>query len=195
MKSTRLRNQGFINHHRKLVFRLLAILLAAYLFYAPNLWPLNAIAIAWTQAAGVLLLFAGIIGRTFATISIGGHKDKIIMKTELYSICRNPLYFSSFLIGIGIGLLTSRMDFTLLVAAGYLAIFYPMMRNEAKLLKQNFSDFAEYEQNVPLFFPKFSLWNNRKNFEINFDRVKRTLIDSSLALLAIPVIILLHWIS
>jgi hypothetical protein len=107
----------------------------------------------------------------------------------------NPLYFSSFLMGIGIGLLTSRMDFTLLLAAGYLAIFYPMMRNEAKLLKQTFPDFAEYEQNVPLFFPKFSLWNGRKNFEINFDRVKRTLIDSSLALLAIPAIILFHWIS
>lgn len=195
MKVERLRSQGFINHHRKLVFRLLTILLAAYLFYAPNPWPLTDAAIVWTQAAGVLLLFAGIIGRTFATISIGGHKDKVIMKTELYSICRNPLYFSSFLMGIGIGLLTSRIDFTILVAAGYLAIFYPMMRNEAKLLKQTFPDFAEYERNVPLFFPKFSLWNGRKNFEINFDRVKRTLIDSSLALLAIPAISLLRWIS
>ena len=81
------------------------------------------------------------------------------------------------------------------VAAGYMAIFYPMMRNEVKLLKQTFPDFAQYEQRVPLFFPKLSLWNSRRKFEINFDRVKRTLIDSSLALLAIPAIILFHWIS
>ena len=127
MKTPRLRSQGLINHHRKLVFRLLTILLAAYLFYVPNPFPLADTAIVWAQAAGILLLFAGIVGRTLATLSIGGHKDKIIMKTELYSICRNPLYFSSFLIGIGIGLLTGRMDFTDLVAAGYMAIFYRMM--------------------------------------------------------------------
>jgi hypothetical protein len=114
------------------------------------------------------------------------------MQTELYSICRNPLYFASFLIALGVGLLAGRLDFLFLAAGAYLAIFYPMMRNEANYLRGNFQEFAEYEKRVPLFLPNFSLWQERKRFEISFKLVKRTLLDASLALLAIPVMILVR---
>ena len=190
MTSTRLRAQGFINLHRKLIFRLLAIALAAYLFYVPNLWKLEQTVVLCAQISGILLMFAGIIGRMLATLSIGGLKDRIIVKTELYSVCRNPLYFSSFLMAISLGLLSGRVDFLILVAGSFLAIFYPMMLNEAKFLKARFDDFAEYEKAVPLFFPNFALWQERKNFEINFRLVKRTLLDAALALPAIPLMIL-----
>jgi protein-S-isoprenylcysteine O-methyltransferase Ste14 len=73
-----------------------------------------------------------------ATISSGGHKDKKVMQTELYSICRNPLYFASFLMAVGVGLLTGRVDFLLLITVAYLAIFYPMTLNEAKYLTGRF---------------------------------------------------------
>ncbi len=194
MSSVRLRNQGFVNLHRKPILRLLAILLAAYLFYVPDLWTLGGSAVLCTEVAGALLVFLGIMGRTLASVSIGGLKDRVIMKTEFYSVCRNPLYFSSFLLALGVGLLTSRLDFTLLAGTSYLAVFYPMMLNEARVLREKFPDFAEYERRVPLFFPNFSLWQERRDFEINFIRVKRTLLDSSLVLLAIPVMIWLHQI-
>lgn len=195
MISTRLREQGFTNLHRKLIFRLLAIALAAYLFYAPNPWKLHEPFVLCARISGILLMFAGIIGRILATISIGGLKDRVIVKTELYSVCRNPLYFSSFLMALGVGLLSARADFTVLVVAAFLAIFYPMMLNEAKNLRAKFSDFVEYEQRVPLFFPNFALWQERERIEINFSRIKRTLLDASLILLAIPVMILLGMIS
>jgi len=195
MTSTRLQEQGFTNVHRKLIFRLLVIGLAAYLFYAPNPWQLGATAVLCFQVAGTLLMFAGILGRILATLSIGGHKDSIIVKTELYSVCRNPLYFSSFLMALGIGLLSGRADFTVLVAAAYLAIFYPMMRNEANYLRARFEDFARYEQQVPLFFPDFSLWQGRLTFEINFRLVRRTVLDAAVALPAIPILILFRALS
>ena len=140
-------------------------------------------------------MFAGIIGRVLATLSIGGLKDRVIVKTELYSVCRNPLYFASFLMALGVGLLSARADFTVLVSVAFLVIFYPMMRNEAKLLRARFGDFAEYEQQVPLFFPNFALWQERGQIEISFSRIKRTLLDSSLVLLAIPVFVLMRMIS
>ena len=74
----------------------------------------------------------------------------------------------------------------------YLAIFYPMMLNEAKYLRDRFEDFADYETRVPLFFPNFGLWQERKKFEISFSLVKRTLLDASLALLVVPVMILVR---
>jgi protein-S-isoprenylcysteine O-methyltransferase Ste14 len=195
MHSPRLSEQGFVNLHRKLIFRLLAIVLTAYLFYAPNLWPLAASAVLCAQVAGMLLIFAGIIGRILATLSIGGHKDQVIVRTELYSVCRNPLYFASFLMAGGLGLLSGRADFTILLIAAFLAIFYPMMRNEASYLRARFVEFAEYENAVPLFIPDFRLWQERATYPINFRLVKRTLLDASLILIAIPVMILLRWIA
>lgn len=189
---SRLSSQGFINHHRKLVFMVMLIALAAYLYFVPNPLPLPKLALQCTEFAGMLLIFAGILGRILATISIGGHKDMKIMKTELYSVCRNPLYFASFLMAIGIGLVSGRLDFTVIVMTGYLAIFYPMMRNEARHLGKIFPDFADYEAKVPLFFPNFSLWEERKKIEINFRLVKRTLLDASLALLVVPVMMLVR---
>jgi protein-S-isoprenylcysteine O-methyltransferase Ste14 len=189
---SRLSAQGFINHHRKLVFVVMLISLVAYLYFVPNPLPLPNLALQCSEFAGMLLIFAGILGRILATISIGGHKDKKIMKTELYSVCRNPLYFASFLMAIGIGLVSGRLDFTMIVMTGYLAIFYPMMRNEAKHLGKNFPDFAEYEAKVPLFFPNFGLWEERKHINVNFRLVKRTLLDASLALLVVPVMILVR---
>lgn len=190
MKRPLLSTQGFINHHRKLFFRLMALALLLYLFLVPNPWNFSKLAILSAQFAGTLLIFIGIIGRVMAIISIGGHKDSRVMQTELYSICRNPLYFSSFLMAIGVGLLSGRLDFTLLAMAGYLAIFYPMMLNEAKYLRDTFEDFADYESRVPLFFPNPTLWNERARIDISFRLVKRTLLDASLALLVVPIMLL-----
>ncbi len=192
MSSSRLRKQGCFNLHRKLIFRLLAIALAAYLFYVPNPWPLHETAVLGLRFSGTLLMFAGILGRIFSTLSIGGLKDRVIVKTELYSICRNPLYFSSFLMAIGTGLLFARLDFTLLLIAAFMVVFQPMMRNEARVLREKFADYAEYERRVPLFFPNLMLWQERDHYQINFHLLKRTLLDSSLILLAIPVMLFLR---
>lgn len=192
VKPPRLSTQGFFNLHRKSLFRLMAAALAVYLIFIPDPWELPAIGLLSAEFAGAILIFAGILGRILATISIGGHKDRGIMQTELYSVCRNPLYFASFLMAIGVGLLSGRLDFLLLVMAAYLVIFYPMMLNEANYLRNKFEDFAAYEGRVPLFFPKFNLWQERGKIEISFRLVKRTLLDASLALLVVPVMVIVR---
>lgn len=189
--SSRLRDQGFVNQYRKFILRLLAVALAAYLFYVPSPWDFLAAFVISLQALGSLLLFAGIVGRVFASLSIGGRKDQTIVRTELYSVCRNPLYFSSFLMTIGFGLLMGRVDFTVAAAAAYLAVFYPMMLNEARFLKSRFPEFGEYESSVPLFIPDFSRWQARETFEINFRLVFRTLLDAAVALPVIPLVLIL----
>lgn len=189
MNSPRLREQGFSNLHRKLIFRLLAVFLVAYLFYVPNPWPIHASTAVDLMVAGILLMFTGIMGRIFCTLSIGGFKDRVVVQTELYSVSRNPLYFSSFLMSIGIGLLFVRLDFTILIITAFLVIFVPMMRNEARVLREKFQDYVEYEQRVPLFFPKISLWRERDHYQINFRLLKRTLMESSLVLLSIPIML------
>ncbi len=189
---SRLRQQGFSNLHRKTLFVLLVAALLSYLLLVRDPLPLDSLKLVFAWIIGAALVFLGIIGRVFATLSIGGHKDRVIVMTEFYSVCRNPLYFSSFLMALGLGLVSGRLDFTVLCAVAYLAIFYPMMRNEAGFLREKFEDFAEYERRVPLFFPNFLLWTERKHIEINFKRVRRTLLDALIALPVIPVLILIQ---
>lgn len=189
--SSRLRDQGFVNQYRKLILRILAVALAAYLFYVPSPWDFRAASAMLLQASGCLLLFAGIVGRVFASLSIGGRKDQTLVRTELYSVCRNPLYFSSFLMTVGFGLLMGRVDFTVVAAAAYLAVFYPMMLNEARFLKARFPEYGDYENGVPLFIPNFCRWQARETFEINFRLVFRTLLDAAIALPVIPLVLIL----
>ena len=191
MHISRLRQQGFTNLHRKTLFGLLAAALAGYLIFVRDPLPLDAAPVACAWFAGAALVFLGIIGRVFATLSIGGNKDRGIARTELCSVCRNPLYFSPFLMARGRGLVSGRMDFALLCAGAYLAIFYPMMRNEARFLRGKFEDYADYEKRVPLFFPDFRLWSERKHFEINFKLARRTLLDASVALPFVPIMIVI----
>ncbi len=188
--SSRLRRQGFTNLYRKPLFFVMAVGILAYLHFVPAPWKVADNALMAVRFIGILLMFAGILGRTLATLTIGGRKDRVIVNTELYSVCRNPLYFSSFLITLGVGLISARGDFLVVIAVSYLAIFYPMMRNEAKFLSANFEGFSNYEKRVPLFFPNFGLWQERKKFEISFPLIKRTVLDASLSLIAIPVILI-----
>jgi protein-S-isoprenylcysteine O-methyltransferase Ste14 len=178
----RLKEQGFINQHRKTIFRILAVILVADFLLVPDYFYFPESSVLSLELLGISILFLGIVGRVFATISIGRLKDREIVSSEMYSICRNPLYFSSFLMALGIGLLSSRLDFFISITGAYLIIFYPMMLNEAKFLKQRFSNYPEYESRVPLFIPNFRLWNERSHFQIDFKLVKRTFFDAFIAL-------------
>jgi protein-S-isoprenylcysteine O-methyltransferase Ste14 len=192
MSSKRLRDQGFVNRYRKPLFILMMLGLAAYLYFVKDPWKLPSMGVMSLQLAGAILMFAGILGRILATITIGGHKDKTVVRTEIYSICRNPLYFASFLMALGVGALSGRLDFTLVIALAYLAVFYPMMINEARYLREKFEDFSDYEKQVPLFFPNPTLWQERHHFEINYRLVRRTLLDACIALPVIPLMFILR---
>ena len=56
---------------------------------------------------GIFLLFVGILGRLYATLYIGGMKNSgsdgnSFISDGIYSVCRNPLYFFSFVGLLGI---------------------------------------------------------------------------------------------
>ena len=193
MKSDRLSAQGFVNLHRKLLFRLMAVGLAAYLFWDPNPWKLSDFAILSLQLAGALLMVAGILGRGLATISIGGHKDKTIMQTELYSICRNPLYFFSMIGALGVALMTHTLTIPVLVLLSF-AIYYPnvIRAEEADLTRIHGAPFEVYRGQTPAFFPRWSLLKEPDTYQVK-PRVFRNHMGSAVwFILAIGLIALLQ---
>jgi protein-S-isoprenylcysteine O-methyltransferase Ste14 len=109
-------------------------------------------------AVGLLLAGTGAIGRIWCSAYIAGYKNGSLVQEGPYSICRNPLYFFSFVGSIGVGLATETATIPLLVAIAF-ALYYPLVirREEAYLLQLHGEAFSQYMQRVPRFFPSLSL--------------------------------------
>lgn len=105
---------------------------------------------------GMVLLMAGVIVRTWATLYVAGRKTRELVTSGPYSISRNPLYLGSLLIGLAMaGLLQSVTLFVAIVVLGPI-IYLPVIRKEEEALaRAHGAHFEEYCRMVPRFLPGF----------------------------------------
>jgi hypothetical protein len=101
-----------------------------------------------------------------------GHirKNTELATSGPYAFTRNPLYFGSFLLGLGFTIASGRWPLALLFAALFIGIYFPVMRVEASTMGQLFgSDFDSYKRSVPLFFPRLTPYRSDKSAAVRFD--------------------------
>lgn len=105
---------------------------------------------------GLVLAGLGMVGRIWCAVYISGLKDKSLVTGGPYSVTRNPLYFSSLLGVVGIGMTTETLLFPA-AAALLFALFYPAVigQEEAKLRHLFGEAFESYCRRTPRFFPDF----------------------------------------
>ncbi|MCL2748969.1 MAG: isoprenylcysteine carboxylmethyltransferase family protein [Alphaproteobacteria bacterium] len=196
IKTDRLSTQGWINKHRKTFLLVNTLVFLGFWFFTNPLIPFSYQLKDLLEGFGSLLLIAGVLGRMYSSLTIASHKDQQVAKTEIYSVVRHPLYFFSFLIAIGIGLLTGRMELLLYIIVFFLACFYPMILNEERFLEGKFGkEYTDYKKQVPMLIPNFSKWKARERIEINMRLVTRTILDGSLFLLIIPLIEIVNYVK
>ena len=105
---------------------------------------------------GALIALAGVLVRAWAS----GHivKNDRLATTGPYAHTRNPLYFGSFLIGAGFAV-AAHWSLLLLVIAFFVLIYWPTMERERANIRGRFPQaYADYERNVPAFFPRPRPW-------------------------------------
>ncbi len=138
---------------------------------------------------GLVFLFAGLGMRTWATLFIGGRKSRTLITQGPYSLCRNPLYLGTFLIGIAVALFLQSLTFgAVLLVAGPL-LYLPVMREEERVLRQNHgSSYDEYRSSVPMFLP-VRMHSTRPAAEVSVSMLglRNHLRRSMLTLLLIPI--------
>jgi protein-S-isoprenylcysteine O-methyltransferase Ste14 len=126
----------------------LVFVIAAIVLADPSLWSL---------LAGVGLTVVGLLIRTWAC----GHleKEKTLTISGPYRYTRNPLYFGSLLIGIGV-VVGARSWWVLACALVLFTFFYPVaILTERQKMKKLFpEEYSMYCKKVPLFLPK--LWTS-----------------------------------
>lgn len=144
--------------------------------------------LAW-DVVGWSLLLAGIVFRFWATVYIGGHKGEQVISQGPYSLCRNPLYFGTFLIALSIGVFLQSLVFALgvLVASG-LYLFTTVGTEERELGERFGPAYLEYCRRVPRFWPRLSGLETPSRIEVDV-RCLRIEAFRSLRLAAIPFVV------
>ena len=190
-------NLQHIQRARKYVLRLGLVLCGCFLLFTDSTWRAQAPNVHdLIGRVGVVLILVCILGRTWCTLYIGGLKKKQLITQGPYSVVRNPLYVFTIIGAAGIGAQAGSMVMVALLGLLVAAVFYYVAVQEQTFLAATFGDdYAAYAERVPLFFPRFSGWQEADQLLVNPFLVRRTFLDASLFLLAIPANDLIDWLQ
>jgi len=177
-----------VQRKRKLVLGAGIALWAALALLTRSRWQEEAPGLhALIEGAGVLAILVCIFGRTWCTLYIGGHKKRELVTEGPYSVVRNPLYVFTAFGAFGIGAQTGSLLVAAALAAATLAVFHVVALREEAFLAQAFPQaFAAYAARVPRFWPRPSQWREAEELRVRPHLVRRTFLDASLFLLAVP---------
>ena len=131
---------------------------------------------------GFAFLLSGVIGRIWSSLYIEGKKTNILVTDGIYSVCRNPLYFFSFILLIGFFLLIKSIIISV-VSMMLLLIIYPktIKHEEDKLLKIHGQVYSDYILKTPKLIPNFLLFkrsSSNKLINVNIKKVENVLVES-----------------
>ena len=102
---------------------------------------------------GFVLILAGTVFRGWASGFIA--KDSSLATQGPYALTRNPLYFGSFIIGMGIAIAGNNL-YSYGIFLTYFLVFFPyIMVVEYRRMKERFGkEFEEWAEDSHVFFPR-----------------------------------------
>lgn len=129
----------------------------------------------WTDFAADLLFLVGLAlaatamaGRLWCNAYIAGRKTTTLVTSGPYGLCRNPLYFFSFVGTIGAGLASGMVTIAVILGIGF-ALYYPAVINseEHRLMALHGDAYRDYCRSTPAFLPTGRLGDEPNNYAID----------------------------
>ncbi len=125
-------------------------------------WPALAM-----DVLGWLFFLTGMLLRFWSTLYIGARKEWTLVSEGPYSICRNPIYLGSLLIGLSFGLFLNCLAFVVIISTTAIIYAFGTIPAEERTLLRNLGEpYARYCERTPRFWPKFSLFHTPEAIEI-----------------------------
>ncbi|MCX8082274.1 MAG: isoprenylcysteine carboxylmethyltransferase family protein [bacterium] len=137
---------------------------------------------------GLPLVLTGILIRILAAGTI--KKNFYLTTTGPYHICRNPLYFGSFLISSGLSIISQNLFIFLFFLIFFPLTYIPAILKEENFLTEKFGDeYIIYKKNTPCFIPffkKIDRWDfSWKNLKDNREYINWIIISLLIVVLLI----------
>jgi protein-S-isoprenylcysteine O-methyltransferase Ste14 len=124
--------------------------------------------------AGWLLFLAYLAMRLWATLYVGGVKDKILQTTGPYSITRNPLYLGGLCFALSTACFLKSISLVVLTLVASAAYVHWVVPAEEEVLESIFGDaYREYGRRTPRMIPSFSRYTASPTVEVRL-RALRT---------------------
>ncbi|MFV0411045.1 MAG: methyltransferase family protein [Paracoccus sp. (in: a-proteobacteria)] len=141
------------------------------------------------ETIGALMLFAGVLGRFWSILYVGGVKNAELMTDGPFSMTRNPLYFFSSIAATGIGLMLGAVSFALLLGGVVGLILWITAKRESAFLRQEFGPaYDDYAARVPFFVPDLRLFSARPELTVRTAPLRRNLADALVFLSFVPMV-------
>jgi protein-S-isoprenylcysteine O-methyltransferase Ste14 len=109
---------------------------------------------------GAVIAAIGLLIRTLAS----GHvqKNEQLTMSGPYAYVRNPLYFGSIVLGVGLAVAGNNWWIAVCLMVMFLAVYLPVIRAEESFLQARFPEYGEYVSRVPRLLPRFRAFGNAK---------------------------------
>jgi protein-S-isoprenylcysteine O-methyltransferase Ste14 len=163
--------------------------LALLLPFLQSLWGVESAAHEGLEWIGYVLTIAGVLGRVWCSVYIGGRKNYELIDIGPYSVVRNPLYLFSFLAVTGVALTTGMLTVAVLVMLLFVAYYRTVVgREEAALLEAYGRPYAVYLARVPRWWPRPGLWREPGEIVVRPRYLYLTLRDIGWIILLFPLV-------
>lgn len=140
------------------------------------------------EVMGIFAIIAGVLGRFWAVLYIGGRKNNMVMQDGPYSICRHPLYLFSTIATVGFGLMLGSIVVTAILGGVVFLILSVTAAKEERFLRSEFGgQYDDYAARVPRIIPKPSLFSTAPRVEFNVVSLRVNLADALVFLSLIPI--------
>lgn len=168
----------FAGKHRIRISQIYFLILLFFFLFTGYSWTPNSFLDIAVEGIGFILIVICGLGRIWASMYIYGYKDNKLITEGPYSMVRNPLYFFSFLGGIGIGLASKNLISLLLILIFFI-LYYPFVirAEEDKLKELHGEQFEEYRKKTPGFFPRFSQYKDIDEYVVKPGKYRETFLD------------------
>lgn len=145
------------------------------------------------EVLGTLILIAGILGRFWSILYIGGRKNQMVMRDGPYSMCRHPLYFFSVLATFGFGVMQGSLVLALLIPLVVFVILSMTAATEERWLRATYgAAYDQYAAEVPRILPDVRRFRTQDDVTFNVGQLRRNLMDALVFLSLIPLTELLR---
>jgi protein-S-isoprenylcysteine O-methyltransferase Ste14 len=171
--------RDLVRKYRTSMSRIFAIAIVALVLTSESRWEAKDLWSIFFFMTGVILIGTATIGRLWCFLYISGYKSDTLITTGPYSLCRNPLYFFSFLGATGVGLATETLSIPLVLIIFFM-LYYPLVikAEERKLSDIHKEIFAEYCRRTPVFFPSLKLLNEPEEYTIKPKIIRKALLET-----------------